>query len=174
MFRTILPRAVLAACLALPCAAGAAVDYFLKIDGVDGESTDAGHKGEINIESWSWGASSTSASGGARAGKACVSAFNFAKLVDKASPILMANAVNGMVMKSAVLTARKAGDKPLEYLKVTLENVLVSSYQGAGSSGAVPMESFALNFTKMTVEYRTQRQDGSLGDPTTASFQGGC
>ena len=172
--RRILPGAVLAACLALPCAAGAAVDYFLKIDGVEGESTDDRHKGEINIESWSWGASSSTTGGGARSGKACVSAFNFAKLVDKASPVLMANAVNGMVMKSAVLTARKAGERPLEYLKVTLENVLVSSYQGSGAGGSVPMDSFSLNFTKMTVEYRVQRQDGSLGDPTTASFQGGC
>ena len=166
--------AVLAAFLALPGAAAAAVDYFLKIDGIPGESTAIGHKDEIDIESWSWGASSTSPGGAARAGRPCVSAFSFTKKVDKASPQLMANAVSGMVMKSAVLTGRKAGDRPLEYIKVTLENVLVSSYQGSGSAAALPTESFSLNFAKMTVEYRVQRADGTLGDPSTASFQGGC
>ena len=171
----ILKSAVLVACLALPCAAtAAAVDYFLKLDGVEGESTDDKHKGEIDIESWSWGASSTSPSGQARAGKACVSSFNFTKKVDKASPALMANAVSGMAMKSAVLTARKAGDRPVEYIKVTLENVLVSSYQGAGSSSSLPTEQFSLNFSKMTVQYNVQKPDGTPGDASTASFQGGC
>ena len=166
--------AVLAALLAVPCAASAAVDYFLKIDGVEGESTDVGHKGEINVESWSWGvSSSTSGNGASRAGKPCVSSFNFTKMLDKASPQLMANAVSGMSIKSAVLTARKAGEKPQEYLKVTLENVLVSSYSAAGSSD-VPVDQFSLNFTKMTVEYKVQKPDGTLGDPSTASFQGGC
>ena len=171
----ILPAALLAASLALPGAAyAAAVDYFLKIDGVDGESTDDKHKNEIEILSWSWGASSTPTNGQARSGKACVSAFNFTKPVDKASPALMANAVSGMTLKSAVLTARKAGERPLEYIKVTLENILVSSYQGAGSNAAAPTEQFSLNFSKMTVEYKTQRADGSLGDASVASFQGGC
>jgi type VI secretion system secreted protein Hcp len=168
-------RAVLmAAFLVLPCAASAAVDYFLKIDGIDGESTEIGHKGELEIESWSWGVSSASGNGASRAGKPCVASFNFSKRVDKATPQLMANAVSGMHIKSAVLTARKAGDKPLEYLKITLETVLVSSYQVGGSNGSLPVDQFSLDFAKMNVEYKVQRADGTLGDASSASFLGGC
>src|SRR5690349_1660886 len=85
--------AVLAAGLALPCAATAAVDYFLKIDGIEGEATAEGHKGEIAIESWSWGVSQTSSANGsgARTGKPCTAPVTFTKMMDKASPQLMAN-----------------------------------------------------------------------------------
>ena len=176
MSKNTLRAAVAAAVLALPCAAIAAqVDYFLKIDGVEGESVDKDHKGELQVESWSWGVSSTTTGNGAsRAGKPCVASFNFTKVVDKATPQLMANAVSGMVIKSAVLTARKAGERPLEYLKVTLENVLVSSYSAGGSSQALPTDQFSLNFARMSIEYKVQRPDGTLGDPSAASFQGGC
>ena len=168
-------QAALVAALALPCAASAAaVDYFLKIDGIDGESTDQGHKGELQVESWSWGVSSALGNGASRTGKPCVASFNFSKMVDKATPQLMANAVSGMIIKSAVLTARKAGERPLEYLKVTLENVLVSSYQAGGSNAALPVDQFSFNFAKMTVEYKVQKADGTAGETSTASFQGGC
>ena len=172
---TFLKCAVLAAGLALPGAApAAAVDYFLKIDGIEGESTDDKHKGEIEIESWSWGASSTTSSGGARAGKACVSPMSFTKVVDKASPLLMANAVTGMAIANAILIGRKAGEKQQEYLKIELKNVLVSSYQTAGSSASVPLDQFSLNFSSMTVEYKPQAADGSSGPPVRATLQGGC
>ena len=175
MSKKALRAAVLAAFLALPGAASAAaVDYFLKIDGVDGESTDAGHKGEIEIESWSWGVSSASGNASGRAGKPCISSFNFTKRVDKASPTLMANAVSGMHFKSAIITVRKAGERQQEYLKYTLETVLVSSYQAGGSTSDLPVDQFSLNFAKLSVEYKVQKPDGSLGDPSTASFQGGC
>ena len=175
MSRKTLRAAVVAALFALPALAhAAAVDYFLKIDGVDGESMDDRHKSEIDIESWSWGASSTTSPGGNRAGRACVSAFNFSKPVDKASPLLMANAVSGMAFKSAVLTARKAGKGQQEYFKVTLENVLVSSYQSGGSNAALPVDQFSLNFARMTIEYRPEKPDGSLGPAVTTTFPGGC
>jgi type VI secretion system secreted protein Hcp len=171
----ILQAAVVAA-LAFPVAASAAaVDYFLKIDGIDGESTDDRHKNEIDVESWSWGVSPSSPSNTGRASsKPCVSPISFAKLIDKATPQLMVNAVSGMLIPKAVLTARKAGEQQQEFLKIELTNVLVSSYQTGGSSGSVPVDQFSLNFAKMTVEYRMQKPDGTLGDPSSASFQGGC
>src|SRR5262245_25437377 len=159
MSKQILRVAVLATALALPVAAtGAAVDYFLKIDGIEGESTDKDHKGELQVESWSWGVSSATTAGGARSGKPCVASFNFTKNMDKASPPLMANAVSGMVIKTAVLTARKAGEAQQEFLKLTMESVLVSSYQvgGSSSSSSLPMEQLSLNFAKMSVEYKPQ------------------
>lgn len=171
----LLQAAVIAA-LALPVAASAAaVDYFLKIDGIDGESTDDKHKNEIDIESWSWGVSPTSPSAAGRAtSRPCVSPISFTKLLDKATPQLMVNAASGMVIPKATLTARKAGEGQQEFLKIELANVLVSSYQAAGSSAGAPVEQFALNFSKLTVEYRPQKPDGSLGDPSTASVLGGC
>lgn len=170
--------AALATTLALAgpgLASAAAVDYFLKIDGIDGESTDDRHKGEIEIQSWSWGVTqSTTGAGGSRAGKACTSPVTFSKPIDKATPPLMANAVSGMVIPKAILVARKAGKGPQEYLKLELKNVMVTSYQTGGSNAADPVDQFSLNFASMTVEYRVQNPDGTLGNPISASFQGGC
>lgn len=166
-----------AAALATPGIAGAAVDYFLKIDGIDGESTDIRHKGEIEIESWSWGVSqSTAASGGgARAGKPCVAPMSFSKLVDKATPLLMANAASGMVIPRAILVGRKAGSEgPAEYLKYDLKNVYVTSYQSGGSSSSTPSDQFSLNFSSLTVSVRPQDDKGGLGTAVSATIQGGC
>jgi type VI secretion system secreted protein Hcp len=166
---------IAALALAAPgLAAAAAVDYFLKIDGVDGESTDDKHKGEINIESWSWGVSQTTTAGGARAGKSCASPMSFTKPVDKSSPALAANAVSGMVIPRAILIGRKAGEGQQEYLKYELKNVMVTSYQTGGSSQSLPTDQFSLNFASATVEYKPQDPKGGLGAPVTATFQGGC
>jgi len=165
------------AALAAPgIAAGAAVDYFLKIDGIDGESTDVGHKGEITIESWSWGVSQSTAStaGGARAGKPCTAPMTFTKPVDKATPQLMANAVSGMVIPRAILIGRKAGEQQQDYLKYELKNVYVTSYQTSGASASTPADQFSLNFASLTVEYRAQDPKGGLGAPVSATIQGGC
>jgi type VI secretion system secreted protein Hcp len=165
-----------AAALATPGIAGAAVDYFLKIDGIDGESTDARHKGEIVIESWSWGVSPSTAagSGAARAGKPCTAPMTFSKPVDKATPLLMANAVSGMVIPRAILIGRKAGEGQQDYLKYELKNVYVSSYQTAGSSAGNPMDQFSLNFTKLIVEYKPQDDKGALGAPVSATIDASC
>ena len=94
--------------------------------------------------------------------------------IDREHLLLMANAVSGMVFKSAVLSARKAGKGQEEYLKITLENVLVTSYQSGGSTAALPVDQFSLNFDKITVMYRVQNDDGSVGAPVTTTFKGGC
>jgi type VI secretion system secreted protein Hcp len=156
-------------------ASAAAVDYFLKIDGIDGESTDARHKGEIEIESWSWGVTqSTSGAGGSRAGKPCTAPMSFSKPVDKATPLLMANAVSGMVIPRAILIGRKAGEGQQDYLKYELKNVMVTSYQTGGSSSSVPVDQFSLNFASLTVEYKPQDPKGGLGSAVSATIQGGC
>jgi type VI secretion system secreted protein Hcp len=158
-------------------ASAAAVDYFLKIDGIKGESVDKDHKDEIQIESWSWGAaqSSTGASSGRSSGKSCAQEINFTKLIDKSSPLLAAGVMSGGVIPNAVLIGRKSGgDKPVEFLQYEMKNVLISSYSIAGSNSSLPMDSFSLNFASVTIEYKTQKPDGSAGDPTRVSFQGGC
>ena len=114
----------------------AAVDYFIKFDGIKGESTDAKHKDEIDIESWSWGETQSGAAahgGGGGAGKVAMQDFHFVMKLNKASAALMKACATGQHIKGAVLTARKAGKDQQEYLTIKLTDVLVSSYQtGAG------------------------------------------
>ena len=144
-----------------------ATDYFLKIDGIQGESLDFKHKGEIDVLSFSWGATQSGTlalGGGGGAGKVQMEGMKFVKRVDKASPILMRACATGEHFKGAILTARKAGKGQQEYLKWTLTDVLVSSYQTGGSQGTIPADQFALNFGRIDVEYKEQRPDGSL-DP---------
>lgn len=144
---------------------GGAVDYFLKIDGIPGESFDAKHKDEIVVLSFSWGASQTGAlalGGRDVAGKVQFQDMKFVKTVDKASPQLMLKCATGYHIKGAILTARKAGRDQQDYLKWTLTDVLVSSYQTGGSQGAIATDQFSLNFSRIDVEYIQQRPDGSL------------
>lgn len=113
----------------------AAVDMFLKLDGVDGESADDKHKSEIELESWSWGATNagTAASGGGSgSGKVKVADFVVTKHIDKASPKLMEACNTGKHIGKAILTCRKAGGGQNEYLKVTLSDVLVSGFTTTG------------------------------------------
>ena len=141
----------------------AAVDYFLKFEGIKGESTDAKHKDEIDIESWSWG--ETQAGQGAGAGKVAMQDFHFVMKVNKATPTLMKACATGQHITTATLTGRKAGKEQQEYLTVKLTDVLVSSYQTGGMGGGddQPVDQVSLNFSKIEVEYRPQKPDGSLG-----------
>ncbi|MEX0674608.1 MAG: type VI secretion system tube protein Hcp [Gaiellaceae bacterium] len=145
-----------------------AVDMFLKISGIDGESQDSKHKDTIEIESFSWGITPRE---GDKQGKVSVQDFHFAKRVDKASPILMLSCATGKHISDAVLTCRKAGEKPLEFLVIKMTDILISSYQTGGSSGdIVPTDSFSLNFQAINVEYTPQREDGSADKPVSAGF----
>ena len=153
----------------------ALVDYFLKIDGIEGESSDSKHKSEIEIESFSWGASQqgTAVSGGGMgAGKVAMQDFHFVMKVNKASPKLMLSCAQGAHIKSATLVCRKAGKEQQEYLKVSFTDLLVSSYQtgGAGSADIVPLDQIALNFTKVEMEYKEQKPDGTLGGAIKAHY----
>jgi len=111
-------------------------DAFLKLDGIKGESADAKHKGEIDIESFSWGMSQTGVSatgGGGGAGKVKVHDIVVTKRTDASSPLLMLNCANGAHIKEGLLTVRKAGGTQLEFLKIKLTDILVSSYKPHGS-----------------------------------------
>lgn len=152
----------------------AAVDYFLKLQGIDGESTDSKHKAEIDIESWSWGATQSGAhgfGGGGGAGKVQMQDFHFTMRVNKASPKLMLACATGEHIKEAILTCRKAGKEQQEYLKIKFSDLLVSSYQTGGSAGdVIPMDQISLNFSKIELEYKEQKPDGTLGGATKAGY----
>lgn len=147
---------------------------FLKLDGIKGESKDHKHKDEIHIESFSWGMSQTgsfSSAGGGGAGKVNVHDISVTKLVDKSSPVLMLHICNGKHIKEGLITVRKAGEKPLEYLKIKLTDILVSSLQEAGHGGGdLLTENLSLNFAKFQVDYIEQKPDGSGESPVTMGW----
>jgi type VI secretion system secreted protein Hcp len=148
----------------------AVVDYFLKLDGIDGESTDAKHKGDIELDSWSWGESQTGThhtGGGGGAGKVSMQDFHMTMKHNKASPKLFLSCATGTHIKKGVLVCRKAGGEQQEFLTVTLTDLLVSSYQtgGSGHSDIVPVDQVSLNFAKIEMEYKPQDAKGGLGAP---------
>jgi type VI secretion system secreted protein Hcp len=153
----------------------ALVDYFLKLDGIQGEAQDSKHKTEIEIESWSWGevqSGSAVIGGGMGSGKVQMNDFHFVMKVNKASPKLFLACAIGDHIKNGILVCRKAGKDQQEYLKVTFTDLMVSSYQMGGSPGAavLPLEQISLNFTKVEIEYKEQKPDGSLGGAIKAFY----
>jgi type VI secretion system secreted protein Hcp len=145
-----------------------AVDMFLKIKGIEGESTDGKHGKEIDVLAWSWGISQSGTfhqGGGGGAGKANVQDISITKWVDKASAPLMRSCASGEHIKDATLTVRKAGKDPLEYIIIKLEPVLVTSVSTGGSGGEDRLtENVTLNFGKVEFTYKTQKAEGGAGD----------
>jgi type VI secretion system secreted protein Hcp len=141
-----------------------AVDVFLKIGDIKGESKDSKHAGEIDVLSWSWGVAQTgtmAAGGGGGAGKAHFQDLSVMHALDKASPVLMKACATGEHIKEATLVARKAGKGQQDYLIVKMKDVFITSVAPSGSSEH-PMESVAMQFGSVDIEYKPQKADGSL------------
>jgi type VI secretion system secreted protein Hcp len=152
-----------------------AVDMFLKIEGVEGEAQDKDHGKEIDVLAWSWGSSqsaTTHMGGGGGSGKVSVQDLSITKHVDKSTPVLLKSCANGKHFKEAVLTVRKAGETPLEYVKLTMKEVLISSVSSGGSGGEDRLtENISLNFAEYKYEYQPQKADGSKeGGPVEATW----
>jgi type VI secretion system secreted protein Hcp len=153
-----------------------AFDAFLKIDGIEGESPDSKHSKEIQLLSFSFGAdqpASSNTGGGAGTGKVNMHDLSVLKSVDKSSPKLLVACATGQHIKSAVLTARKAGGDQHDYMIVTLSDVIVSSVQTSGQangSDGLPTEQMSLNFSKINFEYKEQGADGSLKGTVEGGF----
>src|SRR5262245_52771939 len=146
----------------------AAVDYFLKLDGIEGESHDSKHKNAIELESWSWGEAQTGtghSSGGSGGGKVAMQDFHFVMKINKASPKLFLACANGEHIKKAELICRKAGKDQQEFLKVTMSDVLVSSYQtgGSGHSDIVPSDQILLKLGKLESQDKHEEAKRSRG-----------
>lgn len=145
----------------------AAVDYFLKIKGVEGESAVDGHKNEIDVESFSWGESNSGGhayGGGGGAGKVVMQDFHFTMRVNKATPKLLLMCASGEHIPEALLTCRKAGGRQEPFLTIKMADLLVSSYQvgGSGGSDLVPIDQISLNYSKIEIAYKMQKADGTV------------
>jgi type VI secretion system secreted protein Hcp len=143
-----------------------ATAIFARLGTIKGESTDARHKDEIDLLSWSWGLSqsgSPSQGGGGGAGKVSFQGFTFTHRVDRASPLLMKACATGQHLKDATITVRKAGKGPQEFLVITMADVLVTGVStSVNVDGDGTAESVALTFAKVDLEYKPQKPDGSL------------
>ena len=148
-----------------------AVDMFLMIEGLEGESADEKHAKEMDILAWSWGASSSGtmhSGGGGGAGKASIEDINVTKYVDKASKGLLEYCTTGKHFPKGKITVRKAGGTPLEYIKIELDEVLITKVSTGGSGGEDRLtENVTLNFKKFKFIYVPQKKDGT-GDAELA------
>jgi type VI secretion system secreted protein Hcp len=144
-----------------------AFDAFLKITGVDGDSKRKGFEKQIEILSFSLGASNPSTmgvSGGGGGGKVSISSFNLMKKSDITSPVLFQNCCEGGHFDKAIVTLNKAGGKvAVDFLKYEFEHVFVDSIQWSGSGGGddTPMESVSLSFGKVVITYTAQDDKGA-------------
>lgn len=143
-----------------------AQDVFIKLSDIKGESQDKAHKDEIDVLAWSWGMTQSGTmhtGGGGGSGKVSVQDLSFTKYLDKSSPVLMQYCASGKQFKEALLTVRKAGgDTPLEYFKIKMTNVIVTSINGGGSGSEDQLtENVTLNFEKVESEYQQQKPDGT-------------
>lgn len=149
-----------------------AVDMFLDLDGVKGESVDKTYKDKIDIIGWQWGLSNTGTfhhGSGGGAGKASFQNLVITKYIDAASPNIMLFCANGKHFTKGKVIVRKAGEKPLEYLTIEIDKVLVSSYMTGGGTGEERLiETVTLNFATVKIEYTSQSEKGGKG--TTNSF----
>jgi len=144
----------------------AAFDYFLKLEGIPGESADAKHKGEIDVLSWSWGESQptpVNPGSGGGSGKVAMTDLHVSANLSKASPQLLLACAAGTHIKGAVLTGRKGGKAQGEFLTFSLSDVLVSAYQTGGATAEAPLDSISLSFSKIEMTYREQSAKGGLG-----------
>jgi len=144
-----------------------AMDMFLKVGDIKGESEDGDskHKGTFDILAWSWGVSNSGTAhvgGGAGAGKANFQDISVTKYVDLGSPDLLLAAADGKHIPEAKLTVRKAGEKPLEYIVITMKDCLITSVSTGGSGGEDRLtENVTINFAQVQFQYTEQSKTGA-------------
>ena len=142
-----------------------AVDYFLKLSGgIEGESEVENHKNEIQLMSWSWGASNVSSvagTGGSGAGKVDLSDFSIMGYFDKATPKFFKTICAGTHLPTGTLTAVKSGAEDKPYLKLDFEEIFITSLQISGSS-EIPSVSISFTYNQIKMEYFKQDEKGNV------------
>jgi type VI secretion system secreted protein Hcp len=142
-----------------------AVDMFMKLNGIEGESRDSKHAKEIDVLAWSWGSSNSGSAhvgGGAGAGKVNVQDLSFTKYVDASSHLLLSRCSTGKHIPDGTLTVRKAGGTAVEYIVIKMKEILISSVSSGGSGGEDRLtENVSLNFAEYEYAYTPQKADGS-------------
>jgi type VI secretion system secreted protein Hcp len=154
-----------------------AIDVYLQIEGIKGESQDSAHQGWIELSSAQWGVtqprSATVSTGGGHTAERCEhQALSASKLADLASPILMQHCSMGKTIPKAKLEFMRAdGDgKPVRYYQVELENVMIASMMQMVSQGSILHDSIGLRFSKIKWSYMQQKIGGGAGGSTVGGW----
>lgn len=148
-----------------------AIDAYLKIDGIPGESLDSQFKDWIELEDFDVGASQSasataSSSGGGSSGRASLSDFHVKKLVDRASPKLHEACCSGKHFKEVVICVNRAGTDKIKYLEITLEEVIISSSSLCGNGSmenGFPTQLVKFNYGKIKMTYVQQSRSNGQG-----------
>lgn len=151
-----------------------AVNAYIKLADITGGSSAAEHAGEIEILSWSHGFSQPTSPTRSTAGSGSVeqanhSNFTFTKYIDSATDDLLKHCWNGKQIATATVTCYRADgatdNKPIEYLKVEMQHVVISNFSISGGAGDVPVENVSLDYGIVKYTYKPQkRADGTAGD----------
>lgn len=141
------------------------IDASLKIDGIEGPADN----GFFDLESFSWGTTQTptygcGSAGSVQAGQVSMQDFHFTMKVNKASPQLFLACAEGNHFPKVDLIVRKAGDPDIEFFKIELSEVMITSYSVSGQSGGdVPEEQITVNFGQIIMEYKEHSPEGTPG-----------
>lgn len=154
-----------------------AIDIYLQIEGIKGESADSAHQGWIEISSLHMGvmqpqSSTTSTAGGHTTGHSEHRTLSFSKLTDIASPVLMQHCSMGKTIPKAKIEFMRADadGKPVKYYQVELENVLLSHMDQAINNGGLLMDEAGLRFSKIKWTYTQQKIGGGIGGSTSGGW----
>jgi len=149
-------------------------DFFIKIEGIAGESKDSNHAGQIDVLNWGYAvtqSSSANTGGGGGVGKAHFSELAFTHYIDKATPNLLKYCASGKHIPSVELSCCKVGDGQQEYMKITLNDVLITHVRPTGdTSSPRVMEEVGISYSKIKVEVKEQNSNGSLGAAVTGAW----
>ena len=146
------------------CSVLNAAQYFVKIDGVAGESTAPGYEGDIDVRSLVWKTSEKKVSPLSNAKKrANISEVSFIKKMDSSSTDLFKYVSTGKTIPKAEIVMRKAEEDPFEYLTIFMKNIIITSVEVFSSAAGLPLEEkVTLEFAEVKVKYQPQNDDGSL------------
>jgi type VI secretion system Hcp family effector len=154
-----------------------AAAMFMKVDGTTGESEDDNHKGWTDIQSFSWGASqpgTMSSGGGGGSGKATFNDLFVTAYMDKSTPAIIKHCATGKHLEKIVLTACKSGGEQIEFAKITLEEVLVTSAQIKGTDPNDSQERLVMNYgfqaARVRKQYWEQTERGGQGPEITVAW----
>lgn len=154
-----------------------AIDVYLQIDGIKGESADSAHQGWIELSSAQWGVvqprSATASTGGGHTAERCEHrTLSLAKLADLASPILMQHCSMGKTIPKAKLEFMRADGhgNPVRYYEVELENVMLASMEQTIHGGSILTDSIGLRFSKVKWRYTQQKIGGGTGGSTVGGW----
>ena len=154
-----------------------AIDVYLQIDGIKGESADSVHKDWIECKSVHWEvlqpkSATASSAGGHTAERTEHKDIVISKLADLATPLLLQTCSSGKTIPKAkfeFLRADGQGER-IKYFEIELENVLISSVAPQVQPGDILSESVSIKYSKVKWKYTQQKVGGGSGGNTSGGW----